>query len=103
MPLKNNKTEDAKNVSKTKIGSYGWMQGPWGPCSVFCGGGIMRRKASRCIHIDGQKVSIVNSRYCSGAKKPKVEVKTCNEKRCPIVYVFTDCICFFSFLCQSLD
>ena len=85
LPLKRNDTAKTELIKKSRKGSYGWMQGPWGPCSVVCGGGITRRKPSRCIHIEGSKVSIVDNKYCSGAKRPPVSEKTCNEKKCPIV------------------
>eukprot|EP00795_Rhopilema_esculentum_P006001 gene6001-11369_t len=87
LPLKSNKTDvTTKVIRQPQRGSYGWMQGPWGPCSVYCGGGITRRRPSRCVHIDGSKVSLVSNSYCSGAKKPPVEMKTCNEKKCGTVW-----------------
>jgi len=90
LPLKSNDTAKTRFIKKPQRGSYGWMQGPWGPCSVVCGGGITRRKPSRCIHIEGSKVSIVDNKYCSGARRPPVSEKTCNEKKCPIVWAVGD-------------
>eukprot|EP00794_Sanderia_malayensis_P009892 gene9892-10905_t len=87
LPLKTNKTVKAQQVLAYKTsGSYGWMQGPWGPCSVFCAGGIKRRKESRCIHIIGNNVTVVGNEFCSGARKPPVEEKTCNEQKCPVAW-----------------
>ncbi len=62
---------------QTCSGTYNWNIGPWGDCSLTCGGG-QKSRSVLCQTQNGQTVSDTN---CSNPKPATTE--TCNTHSCP--------------------
>uniref|UniRef100_S4RGB2 Papilin a, proteoglycan-like sulfated glycoprotein n=1 Tax=Petromyzon marinus TaxID=7757 RepID=S4RGB2_PETMA len=57
--------------------SFGWFEGPWGLCSVSCGGGLRKRQAL-CYNEDFE---VMDPRMCGEEGHP-TEEEGCNTQPC---------------------
>lgn len=63
---------------------YRWDTGPFGACSVSCGGGE-RVRPVRCVQKDIANVVIVPDSECAPDMAPNT-VEKCNQQHCPARY-----------------
>jgi hypothetical protein len=57
--------------------TYNWLSGPWGKCSVACGGGLVARNVT-CV--DSNLTTLADV-ACDAASKPEV-TRLCNSNAC---------------------
>lgn len=63
---------------------YRWDTGPFGACSVSCGGGE-RVRPVRCVQKDEANAVIVPDSECATDMAPNT-VEKCNPQHCPARY-----------------
>ncbi|GMH43936.1 hypothetical protein BSKO_11870 [Bryopsis sp. KO-2023] len=60
--------------------TYGWLQGPWGPCSKHCGGGERQRTVNCAKTVEGRR-KFVNAKFCMEKHRPSTR-EECNFRAC---------------------
>jgi len=71
-------TSQACNTASCSSVTFSWSTGPWGPCSVACGGGSQGRTVA-CVSSAGSTVDDTN---CQPAGTKPVQSQACNPEAC---------------------
>ncbi|XP_058799241.1 A disintegrin and metalloproteinase with thrombospondin motifs 1-like [Phymastichus coffea] len=78
----------SRSESNVEGGRFAWYSdGPWGPCSVSCGGGIRRKQLLCQDELTGE---LVSRRKCLLVLKPpgRPDVERCNTHSCDLEYTW---------------